>query len=189
MARPSRPHHYRKTPKVSPSTPDLPYAHRILTPWTAVLIIGCGTYHPIEAYETKSASPYPIYTNPDLSLYQLFEFKSTLAGEAKGEPVRDYMQGLGSSGSRIWGGLKGALSDLGNVSNVGPKSQNGGEVIVSPGQFLHTPVELMADWNPSRTDGQCEYIYRMQNTVDHTNLSELRTLLKANANAGETHAA
>ena len=30
-----------------------------------------------------------------------------------------------------------------------------------------------------KTEGECEYIYRMQNTVDHTNISELATLLGA----------
>jgi hypothetical protein len=43
------------------------------------------------------------------------------------------MQDQGSYVSRVMGGLKGALGDLGNLNNVGPKSQNGGEVIISPG--------------------------------------------------------
>jgi hypothetical protein len=29
------------------------------------------------------------------------------------------------------------------------------------------------------TEGECEYIYRMQNTVDHTNISEIAKLLGA----------
>jgi hypothetical protein len=28
-----------------------------------------------------------------------------------------------------------------------------------------------------QADGQCEYIYRMQNTVDHTNVSELASII------------
>jgi hypothetical protein len=31
----------------------------------------------------------------------------------------------------------------------------------------------------SRTDGECEYIYRMQNTVDHTDVEKLAELLGA----------
>jgi hypothetical protein len=101
-----------------------------------VLIIGCGTYHPIASYIAKTSSPYPIYTNPSLSLYQSLEFKSSLAGESKEQPQRDYMKDQGSYVSRVMGGVKGALSDLGNLSNVGPKSQNGGEVIISAGECL-----------------------------------------------------
>lgn len=47
------------------------------------------------------------------------------------------MHDQGSYVSRIMGGLKGALGDLGNINNVGPKSQNGGEVIISPGMSNH----------------------------------------------------
>jgi hypothetical protein len=51
------------------------------------------------------------------------------------------MQDQGSYVSRVMGGLKGALGDLGNLNNVGPKSQNGGEVIISPGTYNHDIVE------------------------------------------------
>lgn len=44
------------------------------------------------------------------------------------------MKDQGSYVSRVMGGVKGALGDLGNLSNVGPKSQNGGEVILSAGE-------------------------------------------------------
>lgn len=100
----------------------------------AVIVIGCGTDHPIESYVAKTASPYPVYTNSSLSLYKLFDFQSSLAGESKDQPAKDYLQNSGSYTSRVLGGLKGALADIGNVSNVGPKSQNGGEVIISAGR-------------------------------------------------------
>jgi hypothetical protein len=98
-------------------------------------VIGCGSYQPIKPYITKTSCPYPIYTNPSLSLYELLEFKSSLAGESKEHPQRDYMKDQGSYVSRVMGGVKGALGDLGNLSNVGPKSQNGGEVILSTGKW------------------------------------------------------
>lgn len=34
-------------------------------------------------------------------------------------------------------------------------------------------------------DGKCEYMYRMQNTVDHTNISELARLIGVEAKASD----
>ena len=45
------------------------------------------------------------------------------------------MVGAGSVFSRVLGGVKGALGDLGNFGNQGPVAQNGGEVIMTPGEF------------------------------------------------------
>jgi len=100
-----------------------------------VLIIGCGSYHPISQYIANTSSPYPIYGDPSLSLYKDFEFKSSLTDKAKDDPEKDYMVGQGSTMARVLGGLKGALGDLGNMGNVGPIAQNGGEVIIAPGEF------------------------------------------------------
>jgi hypothetical protein len=100
---------------------------------TPVLIIGCGSYHPIEQYITATSSPYPVYGNPSLSLYKHFEFKSSFTDKAKDDPEKDYMVGQGSRIARVLGGVKSALGDLGNLGNVGPMAQNGGEVIISPG--------------------------------------------------------
>ncbi|RMZ69612.1 Thioredoxin AAED1 [Pyrenophora seminiperda CCB06] len=121
------------------------------------LIIGNGSYQPIDAYATNSSSAYPIYTDPTLRLHSLFKFKSALT-EGKGDEKRDYMRNEGSAMSRVWGGIKGALGSLQHVTYVGPKALNGGEVIIS-------------------ADCECEYMYRMQNTVDHTNVSELARLI------------
>jgi hypothetical protein len=90
----------------------------------------------------------------------LFGFKYNLAEEKAGEQKRDYMQGEGGQLARWWGGLKGALSSLQFINSTGPKSLNGGEVVVS-------------------ADGECEYIWRMQNTVDHTNVEDLAKVLGA----------
>lgn len=155
-----------------------------------VIVIGCGTYQPIDAYLTKTASPYSIYSNPSLSLYQLLNFKSSLAGQGD-QPTKDYMQSSGSYLSRVMGGVKGALGDMGNINNVGPKSQNGGEVIINKSEFSPIPFRRGASSPKERNavaecvanglDGECEYIYRMQNTVDHTSLAELASLLGLDA--------
>ena len=46
------------------------------------------------------------------------------------------MRDAGSTVARIWGGIKGALSNLQYVNNVGPKALNGGEVVISDGKCL-----------------------------------------------------
>lgn len=98
------------------------------------MVIGCGTHQPIDAYRTKTDCPYPIHSDPTLALHKLFGFTSTLSGGAKDQEQKDYMQSSGGYFARVMGGIKGALGDIGNVNNVGPKSQNGGEVIISPGK-------------------------------------------------------
>ncbi|KAI4914708.1 hypothetical protein J4E90_004740 [Alternaria incomplexa] len=127
---------------------------------TQILIIGCGSYQPIDTYAANTSSKYPIYTDPSLRLHKLFQFKSNLAEGKAGDEQRDYMRNAGSTMSRIFGGIKGALGNLQHVNSVGPKALNGGEVVLS-------------------ADGECEYMYRMQNTVDHTNISELAKLIGA----------
>ncbi|KAH8634951.1 hypothetical protein IG631_10351 [Alternaria alternata] len=120
----------------------------------------CGSHQPIDTYATNSSSKYPIYTDPTLRLHKLFKFKSNLAEGKAGDEQRDYMRNAGSTMSRIFGGIKGALGNLQHVNSVGPKALNGGEVVLS-------------------ADGECEYMYRMQNTVDHTNIAELAKMIGA----------
>ncbi|CAN9464378.1 hypothetical protein CC77DRAFT_1077345 [Alternaria alternata] len=127
---------------------------------TQILVVGCGSHQPIDTYATNSSSKYPIYTDPTLRLHKLFKFKSNLAEGKAGDEQRDYMRNAGSTMSRIFGGIKGALGNLQHVNSVGPKALNGGEVVLS-------------------ADGECEYMYRMQNTVDHTNIAELAKMIGA----------
>jgi hypothetical protein len=46
------------------------------------------------------------------------------------------MRNAGSAMSRIWGGIKGAVSSIQHVNHVGPKALNGGEVIISAGKLI-----------------------------------------------------
>ncbi|KAH7079763.1 hypothetical protein FB567DRAFT_128649 [Paraphoma chrysanthemicola] len=125
-----------------------------------ILIIGCGTHTPIPNYIAASSSAYPIYTDPSTRLHALFGFKWTLAQDAPGDAKKDYMRDAGGVMYRIWGGLKYALGSIGHVNAVGPKSLNGGEVVLS-------------------ADGKCEFVHRMQNTVDHADVRELAGVLGA----------
>jgi hypothetical protein len=94
-----------------------------------VLIIGCGSYQPIDTYATNSSSSYPIYTD-----HAILDFNSNLATEKAGEEKRDYMRDMGSTVTRYWVGLKGALGSLQHTAYVGPKSLNGGELVISAGK-------------------------------------------------------
>ncbi|USP75005.1 hypothetical protein yc1106_02279 [Curvularia clavata] len=129
-----------------------------LPPSTQILAIGCGSYQPIDTYAAKSSSAYPIYTDPSLRLHKLFQFQYNLSEGPGGQEQKDYMRNAGSTMLRVLGGIKGALGGLQHVNHVGPKALNGGEVVIS-------------------ANGECEYMYRMQNTVDHTNISELARII------------
>jgi hypothetical protein len=50
--------------------------------------------------------------------------------EKSGEEKRDYMRDAGSTAARIWGGIKGAMGHLEHTGYVGPKSLNGGEIVI-----------------------------------------------------------
>lgn len=87
------------------------------------------------------------------------------------------MRGAGGPVARWFSGVTAALGSLQNLPHVGPKSQNGGEVIISAGEFepqaFHISMLMIC------AEGECEFINRMQTTVDHINVSELATLLGA----------
>jgi hypothetical protein len=108
----------------------------ILTRITVVLAVGCGSYQPIETYATNASSAYPIYTDPTRRIHTILDFNSNLATEKAGEEKRDYMRDMGGSLARYWGGFKGALGSLQYTAYVGPKSLNGGELVISAGKLV-----------------------------------------------------
>jgi hypothetical protein len=69
-------------------------------------------------------------------LHALFGFKWTLAQESPGAATKDYMRDAGGTMARVWGGLRYALGSVWQVNAVGPKSLNGGEVVVGAGKSL-----------------------------------------------------
>ena len=84
------------------------------------------------------------------------------------------MRDAGSAMSRIFGGIKGALGNLQHTAYIGPKALNGGELIIAAGAYELTVPQIRTN---SYRDGTCEYMHRMQNTVDHTNVAELIDLI------------
>ncbi|KAH8701330.1 hypothetical protein GQ44DRAFT_831937 [Phaeosphaeriaceae sp. PMI808] len=128
---------------------------------TQVLVIGNGGYQPIDAYAAGSSSMYPIYTDPTCRLHEILKFNYSFKEGSSGDEKRDYMRDAGGTLSRTWTAIKGAVQNLQHTNYIGPKSLNGGEVVLS-------------------ADGKCEYIYRMQNTVDHTSISDLAKIIRGN---------
>lgn len=88
------------------------------------------------------------------------------------------MRDAGGTVSRILGGVKGALGNLQHTAYIGPKSLNGGEVVIDAGRFIQDSCGCkdVADADGC-VEGKCEYMYRMQNTVDHTNVADLASII------------
>jgi hypothetical protein len=101
-----------------------------------VIIVGNGSYQPIDTYASTTASAYPIYTDPTCQLHKILKFKSGLKEAGDGEAKKDYMKDAGTAMSRIFGGIKGALGNLQHTPYIGPKALNGGELIISSGMYL-----------------------------------------------------
>lgn len=122
-------------------------------------------------------SKYPIYGDPSNRLHAIFKFKWTLKGGKAGEPKKDYMGEAGGLVSRIFGGIAYGLTHLQEINQSGPHSLDGGEVVISAGEY-----RFLSGWNGLLLmclDGKCEFIHRMQNTEDHANVSELASVLGA----------
>lgn len=73
------------------------------------------------------------------------QFKSALKEESSKEEQKDYMRNAGSIVSRILCGVKNAMSNLQHAPFIGPKSLNGGEVIISEG----TRISIAAPFSNS----------------------------------------
>ena len=101
-------------------------------------MIGCGGYKLIDSYAKVTKCPYPIYTDPTLSLYKLFDFKRTLQTSAPGVPQKEYEKDLGSLWARTFSTIKvglGQMGGLGGALSKGPADQNGGEMIIEKGRW------------------------------------------------------
>lgn len=107
-----------------------------------MVVIGCGYSSPIPAYAELTKSPYAIYTCPSLTLHEIFDFTSKMSGSKKGEE-KEYERELGGTANRIWNSLvAGPIKHIEHVSSVGPKGQNGGEVVIEPGEFAVAAEDL-----------------------------------------------
>ena len=142
-------------PKGTSSTLDHPAPCLVLClTLIAVIIIGCGSHQPISWYAEHTHSPFPIYTCPSLALHQILGFTNTIGGSRKGEE-KEYERELGGTMSRIWTSLVvGPMKHIEHTSSVGPKGQNGGELLFEAGESRYNRVgsRLIADGWMDRWD-------------------------------------
>jgi hypothetical protein len=139
------------------------------------VIIGCGEYKPLKSYISdlritpSTPFPYPIYAHPSLTLHKSLGFGSNLGYSKPGEE-KAYEANLGGVIKRTITAIKvGPMAHIGDVMTVGPKAQNGGEMILEAGElFLRCGLGL-AD----KLDGTCPFLHRMIHTADHTELDVL----------------
>ncbi|KIM57773.1 hypothetical protein SCLCIDRAFT_1120718 [Scleroderma citrinum Foug A] len=119
-----------------------------------IIIIGCGSYEPIDNYKEITSCAFPIYTDPKRELYHaLGMVTETLARTPASEERRSYLgKGiLANVLSSIWSGpLKNPLL-IGKQGNI---SQLGGEFVFD-------------------SDLTCTFVHRMKHTEDHAEISEL----------------
>lgn len=131
---------YSLSRRIEPSRPISP----------AVMIIGCGDYSPIKTYIETAQVAYPIYGNPSLSIYKALRFHSTLNGSKSGEE-KGYMKELGSWGTRFWSGLRqGPAKNILQAASIGPKAQNGGELVVEAGPWSLSSLHDLSLIRPRR---------------------------------------
>ncbi|PRP85444.1 hypothetical protein PROFUN_06813 [Planoprotostelium fungivorum] len=107
--------------------------------------IGCGEPKMIEKYKKDTGCTWPMYANPDKSIYAAFGMVRTLK---KGDTEEWQTTSLTSG---IWRAVKLA----GNLTSAGDWKQNGGEVLYD-------------------NQGKCLWAHLMTTTTDHAGEDELK---------------
>jgi len=116
-------------------------------------IIGCGSATLIPNYVRDNNCPFPLYADSSVRLYKALGLGKTLAGGDK-KPGYQTKGIVSLSWSSIKQGLKAGGSD----------AFKGGDFRQLGGEYLFK-------------DGKCVYAKKMENTRDHTEIEELKTLL------------
>ncbi|KAF1836268.1 hypothetical protein BDW02DRAFT_567161 [Decorospora gaudefroyi] len=118
---------------------------------TSIVVIGCGRPELIPMYTEATACPFPIYADPSRKLYDYLGMTRTFDLGSKPQ----YMQTnvLINSVQSIFQGL-----------SSGRKALKGGDLKQVGGEFLFE-------------HGECVWARRMKTTRDHTEVSEIRTLI------------
>lgn len=150
---------------------------------TFILIIGCGEPSLIEFYKETTGCQFPIYTDPQRSLFK--ELGMTQTWEMGAKPT--YMRR--SMGSSIVQSITQGLRSIpaGNALKSGNFSQVGGEFLFEPPDMVTpvtTPREERAH-GPDFDDAEglkiepkrVTWCHRMKTTRDHVEIPELMDIL------------
>ncbi|KAI7218905.1 hypothetical protein KC333_g3282 [Hortaea werneckii] len=120
---------------------------------TRLSIIGCGEPAVVPDYKKRTNCPFPIYCDPQRTLYERLDMVRSLdLGEKKPEYVQSGLIGgtLSSMGNMIKSG--------GLIFKGGAYDQNGGEWLFEEG-------------------GRLVWCHRMRNTRDHAEIAEVEEVL------------
>ncbi|KAH7886410.1 AhpC/TSA antioxidant enzyme-domain-containing protein [Phlebopus sp. FC_14] len=119
-----------------------------------LVIIGCGSHQPIAHYQETTSCPFPIYADPDRTLYHALGMTiESLARTPVNEERPSYLRKSDFSNalSSIW---RGPLKNPSLIGKQGNISQLGGEFVFGLGPT-------------------CTYASRMQHTQDHVEVADL----------------
>ncbi|BDD58052.1 hypothetical protein MPDQ_005302 [Monascus purpureus] len=117
-----------------------------------LLVIGCGDPSRINAYKAESSCAFPVFTDPTCCLHDKLQLKRSLSRGSDPSYTQNSLWGhIGRSLRQM------ARSGLGAFRG-GEYSQNGGEWVFR--------------------DGRCEWVHRMEDTVDRVPGSELRKIIR-----------
>lgn len=128
---------------------------------TKLSIIGCGEPAVVPDYKKRTNCPFPIYCDPQRTLYEKLDMVCSLdLGDKKPEYVQSGLIGgtLSSMGNMIKSG--------GLIFKGGAYDQNGGEWLFEEG-------------------GRLVWCHRMMNTRDHAEIAEVEEVLGLRAVKGE----
>jgi peroxiredoxin len=118
-----------------------------------LIIIGCGQPNLIEQYAKDTKCPFPIYADPTQKLYDAFGMIRTLS---LGDKKPDYIKS-----SFLSNVAKSAVSQL----SAGSAMFQGGDIHQVGGEYL------------INARGDIIWSHNMNNTRDHVEVKELRTIL------------
>ncbi|KAL7418140.1 hypothetical protein BDY24DRAFT_374210 [Mrakia frigida] len=123
-----------------------------IDPKSKVVVIGCGSWEAIKFYKEETKCPFPIFADPSVASFKALKMTTQL--DPKGAPRPEYLAKT-SPFSSIAGSIWSSLTHLGLVTKGGDFRQNGGELVLGPG-------------NASST-----FVHIMKHSTDHTEIEDL----------------
>jgi AhpC/TSA antioxidant enzyme len=102
-------------------------------------------------YEKTTSCPFPIFADPSRKIYDLLGMTSTLKMGPKPEYIKSHT-------------FMDMVKSAAQLVGQGRDGMKGGDFKQVGGEFLFV-------------DGNVEFVHRMRNTRDHSEISELRTVL------------
>ncbi|KAI7271406.1 hypothetical protein KC345_g7235 [Hortaea werneckii] len=134
---------------------------RLASANTKLSIIGCGEPAVVPDYKNRTNCPFPIYCDPQRTLYEKLDMVRNLdLGEKKPEYVQSGLIG-------------GTLSSMGNMVKSGGLIFKGGAYDQNGGEWLF------------EEGGRLVWCHRMRNTRDHAEIAELEEVLGLREVKGE----